>query len=86
MYTEVRNWPLILCDGRTLDMNKLFAVDQIYRRFVGDVYYAAHDDKNKWYFQSSMRSEEGVFFKSWDTAQDVHSRGMFGAWPSLKLA
>ena len=75
MYNEVKNWPLIICDGHTVDINRLFAVDQISRPFVGDVYYASHDPKNQWYYQSSMGSNEAVIFKSWDTAQNVRSRG-----------
>ncbi|EEP78484.1 predicted protein [Uncinocarpus reesii 1704] len=81
MYDEVKNWPLIVCDGRTLQTDSLVAVDQVSRRFVGDVYYATYDPQNKWHYQSSMGSHEGVLFKSWDTAKNIPSKGE-GSWSS----
>ncbi|KAK3988948.1 hypothetical protein QBC44DRAFT_397215 [Cladorrhinum sp. PSN332] len=71
LYDEVKNWPLIVSDARTVSMDKLVAVDQVSRRFVGDVYYATYDPDNKWYYQSCMATDEGVLFKSWDTSPDV---------------
>ncbi|CAG7972134.1 unnamed protein product [Penicillium salamii] len=70
----VKNWPLILCDGRTAPLEKLVAVDQVTRQFVGDVLYANHDPSYKWYYQSEMAQEEGVLFKSWDTDDKCSSR------------
>lgn len=55
-------------------MDKLVAVDQVSRRFVSDVYYAQYDQGNQWYYQSSMTPEEGVLFKSWDTAENASVR------------
>lgn len=71
----MKNWPLILCDGRTAPLENLVAVDQVTRRFVGDVLYANHDPSYKWYYQSGMTQDEGVLFKSWDTDDKCSSRG-----------
>lgn len=57
-------------------MDKLVAVDQVSRNFVGDVFYATYDPENKWYYQSNMGAHEGVLFKSWDTSPRVKSKGM----------
>jgi hypothetical protein len=74
MYHTVQNWPLVICDGRTVSMDNLVAVDQVSRRFVADVYYAKYDPGYKWYFQSSMQPDEAVLFKSWDTDANVSAR------------
>jgi len=70
----VYNWPLVICDGRTVIKDKLVAVDQVSRQFVADVYYANYDPSYQWYYQSSMRPDEGVLFKSWDTAANVTAK------------
>ncbi|EPE03631.1 hypothetical protein F503_01889 [Ophiostoma piceae UAMH 11346] len=57
-----------------VNMDRLIAVDQVYRHFVGDVYYAPYDPSYKWYFQSQMRPDEAVIFKSWDTAPGSSAR------------
>ncbi|KAL6881403.1 hypothetical protein J3F83DRAFT_722158 [Trichoderma novae-zelandiae] len=69
-----QNWPLVVCDARTTSMDKLVAVDQVSRQFVADVYYAKYDPDYQWYFQSLMAPDEGVLFKSWDTAESVPAR------------
>lgn len=73
----VYNWPLVICDGRTVIKDKLVAVDQVSRQFVADVYYANYDPSYQWYYQSSMRPDEGVLFKSWDTAANVTAKSKF---------
>ncbi|OTA64111.1 hypothetical protein K449DRAFT_432627 [Hypoxylon sp. EC38] len=74
IYHEVKNWPLVVCDGRTAPLEKLVAVDQIGRRFVGDLYYATYDPGYKWYYKSSMGVDEGVLFKCWDTGNKAPSK------------
>lgn len=65
----IHNWPLILCDARTSSPENLIAVDQVGRRFVGDIYYAPFDESYRWYYQSAMTPQEGVIFKNWDTGK-----------------
>ncbi|KAI1409003.1 hypothetical protein F5Y13DRAFT_182363 [Hypoxylon sp. FL1857] len=74
IHHEVRNWPLIVCDGRSTPLKNLVAVDQIGRRFVGDLYYATYDPGYKWHYMSSMRVDEGVLFKCWDTGNKSPSK------------
>ncbi|KAI0149944.1 hypothetical protein F4776DRAFT_603916 [Hypoxylon sp. NC0597] len=74
IYHEVRNWPLVVCDGRSTPLEKLVAVDQIGRRFVGDLYYATYHPGYKWYYQNSMGVDEGVLFKCWDTGNKASSK------------
>ncbi|KAK5659825.1 hypothetical protein OQA88_1037 [Cercophora sp. LCS_1] len=76
----IYNWPLVLCDGRTSPVEKLIAVDQVGRRFVGDIYYAPYDPSFEWYYQSAMSKQEGVIFKNWDTSLSTQSRSV----PSVK--
>ncbi|KAL8358302.1 hypothetical protein RB601_009626 [Gaeumannomyces tritici] len=68
------NWPLFVCDGRSVGTGSLVAVDQITRSFVGDIYYAHHDPAFQWYYMSSMGLDEGVLFKSWDTGTTAPSK------------
>ncbi|KAI1137150.1 hypothetical protein F5Y05DRAFT_79894 [Hypoxylon sp. FL0543] len=74
---EVGNWPLVLCDGRSTPLKNLVAVDQISRRFVGDLYYATYDPGYRWHYLSSMGVGEGVLFKCWDTGNKAPSKGMY---------
>ncbi|KAI0837551.1 hypothetical protein F5Y06DRAFT_270740 [Hypoxylon sp. FL0890] len=74
VYHEVENWPLIVCDGRSTQLKNLVAVDQISRRFVGDLYYAIYDPGYKWHYMSSMGVGEGVLFKCWDTGNEAPSK------------
>ncbi|CAK7235401.1 hypothetical protein SCUCBS95973_009257 [Sporothrix curviconia] len=68
MYHPVHNWPLVLCDARTVNLDRLVAVDQVYRHFIGDVYYAKYDPSFRWCYKSEMGPDEAIIFKSWDTA------------------
>lgn len=45
---QVHNWPIVLGDGRYTSMSDLVAVDQISRRFVGDIYYVTYSPGYKW--------------------------------------
>ncbi|KAJ4024688.1 hypothetical protein NW752_003241 [Fusarium irregulare] len=75
IYHEVQNWPLVLCDAQTADLQDLRAVDQVTRRFIGDIYYSVYNDAMRWHYMSGMQPSEGALFKSWDTSPDGTAKG-----------
>jgi len=64
----VRDAPLALCDGSTVGPQALCAVELRYPERTGEIYYLAHQPRQRWYFASDMAVDEAWLFKNFDSA------------------
>jgi hypothetical protein len=64
----VRDAPLALCDGASVAPASLRTVELRYPDRVGEIYYLAHDPRQRWHFASDMTVDEAWLFKNFDSA------------------
>ncbi|KAF2679387.1 hypothetical protein K458DRAFT_461283 [Lentithecium fluviatile CBS 122367] len=69
---EVKNWPLAVCDARTVKEENLLATDYVRRGFIGKSYFVPHDPQHKWHYLCRQQPDE-VMFKIHDSL-DVESK------------
>ncbi|KAL4804992.1 hypothetical protein BDV18DRAFT_141709 [Aspergillus unguis] len=68
---QVESYPLVLCDGSTVDKQKFIASDQIMRTYIGETIFPLYDSEATWYFLAEQRPEELVLLKIYDSSEDV---------------
>jgi len=61
------DWPLALCDFRSVNMADLEFNDVIHRTYVGESIRAYQNDQHKWYFLGDQRTEEVAIFRNTDS-------------------
>jgi len=67
----LNDWPLSLCDARTVDWRKdIVPGDVVFDDFVTENIKVYHDPAHKWYYLPDQQISEALIFKSSDS---VHS-------------
>ena len=64
----LRDWPLAICDARSIGPHGLRAVDLIYPQRRGEIYYLTHDPGQRWYYAPDMQPDEAWLLKNFDSA------------------
>ncbi|KAK1961466.1 hypothetical protein LY78DRAFT_721992 [Colletotrichum sublineola] len=77
----VRDWPLAICDARTVDTADLIPSDVIYPTFVTENYLAHYNEQNQWYWLPDHKPNEVLVFKALDSAQPDSFPCVHGAFP-----
>jgi hypothetical protein len=68
----VEDYPLAFCDPFSVDAAAdLVAGDRITSQHVGEVYYIAHGDQQRWFWLSSQATDEVIVFNSYDSARGI---------------
>jgi len=70
----VEEWPLALCDARTVNSSKLHTVERRAHDRVGQTRHASFDPKNVWYYFPEMGPNEVILIKNYDSAEDGRAR------------
>ncbi len=70
----VEEWPLALCDARSIDDSRLHTVERRAYNRVGQTRHASYDAGNLWYYFPRMNRDEAVLIKNYDTAEDGRAR------------
>lgn len=70
----VERSPLALADARSIEPAELVATDQIFPDRVGEIYQLAYAPGQRWYWAPSMRREEVLLIKGWDSLDDGRAR------------
>ena len=70
----VEQWPLALCDARSVDDSHLHTVERRAYNRVGQTRHASYDAGNVWYYFPRMTRDEAVLIKNYDTATDGRAR------------
>jgi len=65
------DWPLALCDFRSVDVNKdLMAVALVYPDREGETYGVKYNESHRWKYMRGMEPDQYVFIKCFDSVQD----------------
>lgn len=67
----VEDYPLALCDGRSMPSEMLVETNRISRQFSGDSLFAMYQDGYRWHYLESQRDDELLVFKSFDSEPGV---------------
>jgi hypothetical protein len=63
----VEDYPLALCDARSLDPRDLIDSERRAPNHTGEIQLAVHAAKQRWYYYSEMRPPEVLVFKTFDS-------------------
>ena len=66
MVEPVVDWPLALCDSRSVDHADLISTDQVTRKYAGEVNYVTFNPAQRWHYLSRQMNDEIIIFKSFD--------------------
>lgn len=69
----VQEWPLAVCDGRTVKPTDLVETDSVRQGGVSTHFYARFDAAQKWYYLEEQRPDEALIFKHFDSDQGVEA-------------
>ncbi|MEY4546987.1 MAG: hypothetical protein RL685_3182 [Pseudomonadota bacterium] len=70
LFGPVRDVPLAVCDGRSIEPQDLIAIDLWYRDRIGENFSFAHSPRHRWFYVPEMRDDEVLLLKCYDTAGD----------------
>ena len=64
----VEEWPMALCDARSVDDSRLHTVERRAYNRVGQTRHASYDAGNLWYYFPRMTRDEAILIKNYDSA------------------
>ncbi len=67
----VVDYPLGICDGKTVKERDMYECDVVRVRFIGGTVYIAHDEEQKWHYLSNQDPSEVLLLKMFDSYDDV---------------
>ena len=71
---SAERFPLAAADGRTVSPADFIAVDLVYPDRIGEIYYDAHSNGQRWFYFSRMQRNEAMLLKCFDSARDGRTR------------
>ncbi len=63
----VEDYPLALCDARSLKKSDLVDTERRASNHTGEIQLAVHSPEQRWYYYSAMRPDEVLLFKTFDS-------------------
>lgn len=69
----VENFPLALCDVRSIDKNDMVDAERRAPNHIGEISLAIYNPNHRWFYFSDMHSDEVLLFKTFDSADDGKS-------------
>jgi hypothetical protein len=70
----VENWPLALCDARSIRPNDLVPSDLVYRDKVGETFSFVHSPEHRWFYFPRLTPAEVLLLKIYDSRTDGTAR------------
>jgi len=64
----VEEWPMALCDARSVDDGCLHTVERRAYNRIGQTRHASYDAGNVWYYFPRMTRDEAILIKNYDSA------------------
>jgi hypothetical protein len=74
---EEQDCPLALCDSRTVSPDDLVEVDAVYPHFCDEGYEVKYNPAHRWFYKSSMSTNEVIIFKLDDSSKDEAKRKLY---------
>lgn len=65
------DWPLALCDARSVDPADLVATDLVYPDRRGEIYGLVYNPAQRWFYIPDMGLDEALLIKCHDSRRDV---------------
>lgn len=66
-----QDWPLALCDARSVDSADLVATDIVYPDRRGEIYGLVYNRAQRWFYVPDMGLDETLLIKCYDSRPDV---------------
>jgi len=70
----VQNWPLAMCDARSIAAWDLVPTDLVYPDKVGETYSFVYNPDHRWYYYPDLVPEEVLLLKIYDSRTDGTAR------------
>lgn len=70
----IQDAPLAVADAQSVDTDDLVATDLVYPDRIGEIYYVKFNPSHRWFYASSMRRDEVMLIKCFDSADDGRAR------------
>lgn len=83
---SVEDWPLTLCDGRTITYDDLLATDVVredFQEYVGSNMFALYTERSRWHYISKQKPDEVWMFKQYDSDAGIAARCPYISFPFL---
>ncbi len=68
----VEDYPLALCDARSLSVGDVVDTERRAPNHTGEIQLALHDARQHWYYYPQIRPPEVLLFKTFDSIDGVH--------------
>jgi hypothetical protein len=63
----IEEFPLAVCDAKSMTLKDFVATDLKYRDRTGEVYSVAYNPTHRWFYFPRMRTEEALLLKCFDS-------------------
>jgi hypothetical protein len=70
----LRDAPLAMCDGQSVEAGDLIASDLIYPNREGETYSVKYNANHRWFYFPEMTPDEALLLKCYDSATDGRTR------------
>jgi hypothetical protein len=75
LVNPVQNFPLVLCDARTVDAADVVPAERRAPNHIGEILLATFNPAHHWYYFSNMTSDEVMMFKTFDSENEGRTPG-----------
>lgn len=76
----VLDWPLALCDSKSLEDADIVPADAVYERVVAENCMIHHNPTQAWYYLAEQKPSEALVFKATDSKSALFSRCAHGSF------
>jgi hypothetical protein len=73
-FGPLEDWPLAVCDARSLDSSDLVPSDLVSPHYIGEKYDIYRNKDQRWYFLHGMTDTEALLIKNFDSETDGRAR------------
>ena len=70
----VDSFPLTMCDARTVQPEVLIRAERRAKNRIGEIYVALFDPKQRWIYFPTMKTDEALLIKTYDSREDGRAR------------
>jgi len=70
----VDSFPLAMCDARTVQPELLIRAERRAKNRIGEIYVALFDPKQRWIYFPTMKTDEALLIKTYDSREDGRAR------------
>lgn len=74
IFGTVETFPMAFCDSTSVDNDDLVPVKRLSSDRIGEIQYALHNPKHRWFYFPAMTMNEAALIKTYDSATDGRAR------------